>query len=125
MDQSDLETFLTDDIPVVLEHQVGVPDNIAKNIVHITYKDDIPEVYARLTSAVGSGAHLFMVPVRQQQEVVTIETSHRRALAEGGMEACLELLTEKDGPLYQDTMALLHAPVLIDQLKTIKALRFK
>lgn len=118
----DLEIFLTGNVDEATRPQEGVPDNIAKNIVHVTYQDDIPEAYARIMNAIGTRAHLFMIPVRQKQEVVTIETERRRALADGGMEACLELLTEKDGPQYRDVLSLLRSSTPQEQLKTMKAL---
>jgi hypothetical protein len=99
--KEELEVFLTGNVEHAVTPQAGVPDNIAKNIVHIVYQEDIPEVYSRITSAIGNNAHLFLVPIRQKQEVVTIETERRRALADGGMEACLELITDKDSQLYQ------------------------
>jgi hypothetical protein len=123
--KDDLEIFLTGNVEAACEPQQNVPDNIVKNIVHITYEDNIPEAYTRIINAINSRAHLFLVPIKQKQEIVTIETERRRALADGGMEACLELLTAKDSHLYRDVLSLLKASSPIEQLKTIKALFFQ
>ncbi len=120
--KDDLEIFLTGNVAQVVTPQDDVPEHIAKNIVHITYQDDIPEVFARINNAIGTQAHLFLVPVKPKQEIVTIETERRRALADGGLEACLELLVERDKRLYNDTMSLLQCLNPSEQLKTMHAL---
>lgn len=119
--KDDLEIFLTGNVEQAVQMQKDIPDFLAKNIVHIIYRDDIPEVYARITNAIGTRAHLFMIPVRQKQEAVIIETERRRALAEGGMETCLELLIDNTGVLYRDVLAMLQTTAPMDQLKTMKA----
>jgi hypothetical protein len=120
--KEDLELFLTGNVEQAVEPQQGVPDIIAKNILHITYQDDIPEVYARITNAIGDRAHLFLIPVRQKVEVVTIETERRRALAEGGLSSCLELITPKTDRLYLDALTLLESITPVEQLKTMREL---
>jgi hypothetical protein len=120
--QDELEIFLTGNVPQAVEPQQGVPDHIAKNVIHVTYQDDIPEAYARITNAVGNRAHLFMVPVKQKQEIITVETAKRRALADGGMEACIELIVKKDECLYNDAQRLLGSTNPAETLDTMRAL---
>jgi hypothetical protein len=108
--KDDLEVFLKSHVQMICAPQEQVPQNIARNIVHIVYQDSIPELYSRVMAAIGSKAHVFMSPVKQKAEVITVETERRRALADGGLEACLELVTPRGGTLYRDVLTLLRSP---------------
>jgi hypothetical protein len=107
--EEELEIFLLGNLSMICTPQLDVPSNIAKNMVNITYSDDIPEVYKRLTVGIGNSAHLFLAPLRVNKEEVSVEVEARRKLADGGMEACLELITPKEGKIYKDVLSLLRS----------------
>lgn len=107
--REELDLFLSANLAEAIQPQTGVPDNIAKNMVHIVYDDELPEAYARLTAAIGNKAHLFLAPTKKDVDIITIDTQRRRELATGGLEACLELITKKETTLYRDVMTLLKS----------------
>lgn len=123
--KDELNYFLDQYIHIATKPQIDVPDNISKNILHILYRDDIPEIYTRLVAAVGNKVHLFLKPIRSKQEIVTIETERRRALADGGLESCLELVVQPDSRIYKDLRNLLRSNTPQDQLVNIRDSFFK
>lgn len=105
--EADLEKFLDEDhLQLALTPQDGVPENISKNILQVVYQNDVPEAYQRITAVIGQRAHLFMTAVRNRPEVMNIEKEARLA-AVSGLEGNLELLVQKDTPLYRDVMTML------------------
>jgi Calcineurin-like phosphoesterase len=109
MNKKELEIFLKGNIEQLITPQDGVPPDIAKNIAHITYREDIPEVYTRITHAIDNKAHLFLVPVRSETEIISVESTKRRLRAEGGLKACLDLVVDKDTDSYRDLVTLLDS----------------
>lgn len=118
--KEELEIFLANNVSAACSPQLQVPEAIAKNIIHIKYLDNIPEAYGRIVSAIGNKAHVFLVPIRHQPMEVTIDIEKRRALADGGLEACLELVTPRDGPLYSSVMSLLQSKNPQESLEALR-----
>jgi hypothetical protein len=115
--KDELEIFLTGNVEQAVEPQTGVPEQIAKNIIHVIYQDDIQEAYTRITNAVGNKAHLFLVPVKHKLEIINVELEKRRALVDGGLETCLELVVDKHTTLYRDLLTLLRSHNPLEQLQ--------
>lgn len=119
--EQDLDALLREDaIKPALTPQTGVPDCIAKNMLHVTYQNNIPDAYSRITAVVGQQAHLFLSPVRIKPEALLIEKEARLQTAASGLEGSLELLVQRDTPLYRDTMTLLRSPDPAAQLDAMR-----
>lgn len=105
----ELEIFLTGNIEQICKPQENVPHNICRNIVDITYNDEIPEIYARIVKAIGFDAHIFMIPKRHKDKSATNPVVNHELSADN-MDACLALSLAKDSSIYGDMLSLLKSP---------------
>jgi len=113
------DVLVSTDFGEALQAQADVPPDIAKNLIHITYKDDIPEAYGRIVSAVGNRAHLFIVANKSKAMDMTIAPEYRDLLTTD-VETSLALVVNKESRTYSDILTLLRSQ---DTANTLKELR--
>ncbi len=76
----------------------------------VTYREDLPEVYDRLTAATSNRAHLFLKPIQQEQEVV-VNFAAAPTGAFDSMVGALGQLSPPESPTYQGARRLLEATI--------------
>lgn len=118
--QEELEIFLENNIAQIIVPQENVAPEIARNIVHVLYLSSIPEAYTRISNALSKKVHLFAVPMHNKKEEITTEKEKRRLFADGGLESCLELISDKDSFAYKDILALLKSNNPQEQLNNLR-----
>jgi hypothetical protein len=117
----ELDSILKPDyVGALYEPQNGVPESIAKPIVHVTFDNNILNAYSRLERALGKKTHLFAVPIRVEPEQIAIDRSARQAAAYKGLAGALSLILADDSPVKTDAVRLYNATNPDEELAVMK-----
>lgn len=118
-----LDKFLMEEIERI-QLQDGVPDNIRMPIVRVRYSDQIANAYALLHEALRDRCHLWLDAVKRETETIQIDTEKAKAVAEGGLKACINLLDQL-GDLTKDLHTLLDSNQPHEELLRMREQFFK
>jgi hypothetical protein len=118
--QQHLEDFLATTGLGMLEQQENVPDEIAKNIIHVRYNPDIPDAYARISEAINGRAHLFLRPISRELEHKTVEMGKTEEMIELGLEGNLSKLCLPTSSTYRIAKRLLASASPKEELALIE-----
>ena len=103
----ELERWLAEEMESI-RYQKGVPDSIARPIVHVLYHPQITDVYKILTSRIGDRGHVFLQPlvVKPVSFSVTADESELRPIKRG-LEGSLDNRCVVGSPTHQRARRLL------------------
>lgn len=106
--QEDLEVFIASGYRDVIEPQDEVPGEIATNIVYIVCDTGVKDSYRRVVPLLAGKVHLFWKPIKAEEEVVTYDVQQREQAVGRGLVGCLEMVVQRDSPLYPGLLRLLN-----------------
>lgn len=107
--EEDLDRFVQYEPEPVSWDIAELPEGLQKPILRVNYRDDIPEVYERIVSAVGDAAHLFLYPQRLREESVAVDDDLRERIRGQGLLGCLAQVEDEDSAVYKTTARLLQS----------------
>jgi len=120
-DDDAFEDFLMpQSVEAACEYQEGVPDHIAKPIVHVVYDGRMKKAYERLQKAFHHRVHLFAVPVTPKTEAIIIDREARKSRTLLGLEGVLDLVTGDNVELHSAAVRLLNAVDPAAELQDMK-----
>ena len=123
-DEDDLQDFELDTISShVREYLDALPEVIAKPLIRVKYRDDIPAVYDRIRGAVGDQAYLFPSPVAAEQDSPEVEDQERRDVIDQGLAGALGLVVDPDSEEYQTATRLLSSSGITDLRELLITMR--
>lgn len=124
-----LEAFLENvdnQIAQAIADAEDLPEQLQKPIIRVEYSTTIPDVFRRLTKAIGDKAHFFRKEDRPATPEQDTDRKKKRNAVQAGLVGCLsEVVPDEKSDLYRLTRALLEEvqrgekpEVVLQRLKT-------